>query len=115
MLLAGIRIGCVILDLKRMNRVLDFVNSYPGIDQLRIRLVGPAKTHVLDFPNHSTNYEGEVADFLRAEFGDGRGLWMVAGHGERGGGRADELEGELAGGGGGERAERGAVGRQDEP
>ena len=41
---------------------------YPGHDQFRFRLVGKEKTILMDFPNHSTHFDGDVEAFLLTEF-----------------------------------------------
>jgi DNA polymerase-3 subunit alpha len=55
-------------DLRRINRVQDKLLEYPGHDQFRFRLVDSVKTVMIDFPNHSTRYDGPVEEFLLREF-----------------------------------------------
>ncbi|HLY27982.1 MAG TPA: DNA polymerase III subunit alpha [Aggregatilineales bacterium] len=56
-------------DLRKLNRIQNKLNEYPGRDQFRFRLTGQGKTVLVDYPNHSTFYDGPVAEFLETEFG----------------------------------------------
>ncbi len=56
-------------DRRRINRVHRTLNEYPGADQFRFRVVDAVKTFVIDFPGHSTRFEGPVQAFLTEEFG----------------------------------------------
>jgi DNA polymerase-3 subunit alpha len=52
-------------DMRKVNRLRNKLNEYPGQDQYRIRLVYPnGRSVIVDYPNCTTRYAGEVKNFL---------------------------------------------------
>ncbi|MBE2194090.1 MAG: DNA polymerase III subunit alpha [Anaerolinea sp.] len=57
------------LDRRKLQRVRRQLNEYPGQDHYRVRMIMPdGREVILDYPDSTTHYEGDVENFLLSQF-----------------------------------------------